>query len=47
MDLNGIILSKKRKGLVLKVTYSMIPFIQNSLNDKMVEMENRPAVARG
>ena len=46
MALNGIILNLK-KGLVPKITYSMIPFIQNSLNDKMVEMENRPVVSRG
>lgn len=37
MDLNGIIMSKK--GQSPKITYSMIPFIGQSLNEK-VEMEN-------
>ena len=34
MGLSGIILSLKKKGLVPQVTYSTIPFIQNSLNGK-------------
>lgn len=37
MDLNGIIMSKK--GQSPKITYSMIPFIGQSLNEK-IEMEN-------
>lgn len=44
MDLSDIILSKK--GQSPKVTYSMMPFIEHDLNDKMIEMKNRSVAAR-
>lgn len=37
--------SPKKKKQCPKVTYYMISFIEHSLNDKIIEMENRLVVA--
>lgn len=42
----GITLTKK-KGHSQKVPYCMFPFIEQSGNDKIIEMENRLETARG
>ena len=45
INLQGITLSKKSQSWV--VTHYMIPFVECSLNDKVMDRENRLVVSRG